>query len=243
MFDHVTVRVAEPAASERFYELVLPPLEIEKTSSGADFAEWSDFSIADAYAERPVTRRLHLGFRAPSRAHVDEFWRSGVAAGHRDDGEPGLRPQYSPDYYGGFLLDPDGNSAEAVHYGSLRKDGAVDHVWIRVRDVAASKRFYELAGPHAGFELRDDTPERAQFKGSGASFSVVAGPPLTENVHMAFPSDDAAVRAFHGAMVEAGYRDNGGPGERPTYHPRYYGAYVLDPDGHNIEVVNHNRSA
>ena len=53
----------------------------------------------------------------PSRAHVDEFWRAGTEAGYRDDGAPGPRPQYSPDYYGGFLLDPDGNSAEAVHHG------------------------------------------------------------------------------------------------------------------------------
>ena len=56
-----------------------------------------------------------------------------------------------------------------------------------MRHVAASKRFYESAGPHAGFELSDDIPERAQFKGSSGSFSVVAGPLPTENVHMAFP--------------------------------------------------------
>jgi catechol 2,3-dioxygenase-like lactoylglutathione lyase family enzyme len=49
------------------------------------------------------------------------------------------------------------------------------------------------------------------------------------------------VRAFHSAALAAGYEDNGGPGERAVYHPGYYGAFVLDPDGHNIEVVNHNR--
>jgi catechol 2,3-dioxygenase-like lactoylglutathione lyase family enzyme len=48
------------------------------------------------------------------------------------------------------------------------------------------------------------------------------------------------VRAFHAAALAAGYEDNGGPGERPVYHPGYYGAFVLDPDGHNVEVVNHN---
>ena len=59
---------------------------------------------------------------------------------------------------------------------------------------------------------------------------------------MAFPSDDdAAVDAFHAAAIAAGHRDNGAPGERPEYHPGYYGAYVLDPDGNNIEVVNHRR--
>ena len=73
------------------------------------------------------------------------------------------------------------------------------------------------------------------------SFTVVSGPP-TEHVHMAFPAtDDAIVDAFHSALIEAGYRDNGAPGERAVYHPGYYGAYVLDPDGNNVELVNHNR--
>jgi len=241
LFDHVTIRVENRSASERFYAIVLAELGIERTAGGEDLAEWNDFSIAEAGADRPVTRRLHIGFSAPTRTHVEGFWRAGLKAGHRDDGAPGPRPQYGSDYYGGFLLDPDGNSAEAVHHDSLREGGAVDHVWVRVRDLDASRRFYELTAPHAGFGLGDGTPERAQFKGSSGSFSVVAGSPPTENLHMAFPGDDASVRAFHGAMVRAGYRDNGGPGERPVYHAGYYGAYVLDPDGNNIEVVSHNR--
>ena len=61
---------------------------------------------------------------------------------------------------------------------------------------------------------------------------------------MAFPApDDATVDAFHRAATEAGYRDNGAPGERPQYPPGYYGAYVLDPDGNNAEVVHHDRAA
>jgi catechol 2,3-dioxygenase-like lactoylglutathione lyase family enzyme len=59
---------------------------------------------------------------------------------------------------------------------------------------------------------------------------------------MAFRAhDDATVEAFHAAATAAGYRDNGAPRERPEYHPGYYGAYVLDPDGNNVEVVNHHR--
>jgi catechol 2,3-dioxygenase-like lactoylglutathione lyase family enzyme len=242
VFDHVTIRAAQREASERFYELVLSPLGVARTSSDETYAEWDDFSLAQASAERPVTRRLHIGFSAPSRAHVDEFWRVGREAGFRDDGAPGPRPQYGSDYYGGFLLDPDANSAEAVHHGSLRTDGTVDHVWIRVSDVAAAKRFYEIAGRYGGFGLSTDTPERAQFKGPSGSFSVVAGEELTENVHMAFGAgDEATVRDFHKAMVAAGYRDNGSPGERAAYHAGYYGAFVLDPDGNNIEVVHHHR--
>jgi catechol 2,3-dioxygenase-like lactoylglutathione lyase family enzyme len=242
VFDHVTIRVSDREASEQFYDTVLRTLGAEKTYTDDHCDEWDDFSLSAATAEKPLTRRLHIGFFAPSRAHVDEFWRVGTDAGYRDDGQPGPRPQYRDDYYGAFLLDPDGNSAEAVHHGSARKSGAIDHLWIRVADVEASKRFYETVAPHTGFRLRKDTPDRAQFVGRSSSFSVVLGPP-TEHAHVAFPADDnAAVEAFHRAALEAGYRDNGAPGERPVYHAGYYGAYVLDPDGNNIEVVNHNRA-
>ena len=115
MFDHVTIRVADVGAAERFYDTVLAALGFGRSSDSAGLPEWDDFSLAAADDQSPVTRGLHVGFVAPSREAVDEFWRAGVAAGYRDDGEPGPRPQYSPDYYGGFLLDPDGNSAEAVH--------------------------------------------------------------------------------------------------------------------------------
>jgi catechol 2,3-dioxygenase-like lactoylglutathione lyase family enzyme len=242
VFDHVGIGVSDREASEHFYEILLYTLGVEKAYSDEFLVEWNDFALSPAEAGRPVTRRLHLGFVAPSRAEVDEFWRVGTEAGFRDDGAPGPRPEYGGDYYGSFLLDPDGNSAEAVHHGSLRDDGVIDHVWMRVRDVAASKRFYELVAPHAGFRLTHDSPERAQFKGGTGSFSVVAGEP-TEHVHMAFPATtNAVVEEFHRALVAAGYEDNGAPGERPVYHQGYYGAFVLDPDGNNIELVNHNRS-
>jgi catechol 2,3-dioxygenase-like lactoylglutathione lyase family enzyme len=240
LFDHVTIRVSDREASRRFYETVLRTLGIEPTHTGEHFVEWDDFSLSRASTERPLTRRLHLAFAAPSRAHVDEFWRVGTEAGYRDDGAAGPRPQYSEDYYGAFLLDPDGNSAEAVHHATPRT-GVLDHLWIRVADVAAAKRFYETVAPSTGFRLLHETPERAQFGDGSASFSVVAGPP-TEHVHMAFPAvDDATVDAFHRAATAAGYADNGAPGERPIYHAGYYGAYVLDPDGNNVEVVNHHR--
>ena len=241
MFDHVTIRVSDRGASERFYELVLGTLGFVKTSSDEHGAEWDDFSLSPLAEDKPVTRRLHVGFVAPSRAEVDEFWRVGTGAGYRDDGSPGPRPEYGDDYYGAFLLDPDGNSAEAVHHGSLRTGGVIDHVWMRVADVAESKRFYEAIAGHAGFELRRHLPERAAFSSGNGSFSVVAGKP-SEHVHMAFPAlKNEAVDAFHRDLVAAGYRDNGPPGERPVYHAGYYGAFVLDPDGNNVELVNHNR--
>jgi catechol 2,3-dioxygenase-like lactoylglutathione lyase family enzyme len=241
VFDHVTIRASDRDVSERFYDTVLPTVGVTEAFSDERGAEWGDFSLVQANDDKPVTRRLHIAFFAASRDEVDEFWRAGTDAGYRDDGPPGLRPQYSADYYGAFLLDPDGNSAEAVHHGSRRQPGAIDHLWIRVADVAAAKRFYETIAPYSGFRLRHDSAERAGFAGTGGSFSLVAGTP-TEHVHIAFPAtDDATVEAFHRAAMEAGYRDNGAPGERPIYHPGYYGAYVFDRDGNNVEVVNHNR--
>ena len=99
MFDHVTIRVADRAASERFYATVLAPLGIEQTHSDGALAEWDDFSLSPADAEHPVTRRLHAGFAAGSRALADEFWSAGTAAG-----------------YGAFVLDPDGNNVEVVSH-------------------------------------------------------------------------------------------------------------------------------
>ena len=122
-------------------------------------------------------------------------------------------------------------------------DGCIDHLWLRVRDPQVSRRFYTTVAPHAGLRLAHDGPDYVQLSGPDFSFSLVRdGRPLTEHVHLAFTADtDATVRAFHAAALAAGYRDHGAPGERTVYHPGYYGAFVLDPDGHNIEVVNHNR--
>jgi catechol 2,3-dioxygenase-like lactoylglutathione lyase family enzyme len=241
VFDHVEITASDRAASEAFYDLVLATLGAEKLHSDEELAEWKDFSLVTASGGRAVTRRLHIGFVAPSHEHVDAFWHAGTEAGYRDDGAPGPRPQYRDDYYGAFLLDPDGNSAEAVHHGNMRVGGWIDHVWIRVADVARSRAFYKTIAPHAGFRLKNDEPEHAQFAGTSGSFCLVEGEP-TEALHIAFPAaDDEPVRRFHRAATELGYRDNGAPGERPVYHAGYYAAFVLDPDGNNVEVVNHNR--
>src|SRR3954452_4570084 len=245
MFDHVGLAVTDLPASERFYRTVLATVGIEPSHADAGLVEWDDWAIGPIDAEHALTRGLHVGFRAPSHEAVDAFWQAGIDAGHRDDGAPGPRTIYGPDYYRGFLLDPGGNSAEAVHTqrGDPAPDGRVDHLWIRVRDPAASKRFYTMIAPHAGLELGVDEPDRVQLKGAGHSFSLIRDErPLTEHVHLAFPAqDDATVRAFHAAALAAGYEDHGGPGERAVYYPGYYGAFVLDPDGHNVEVVNHTR--
>src|SRR5205814_671385 len=99
-----------------------------------------------------------------------------------------------------------------------------------VADLAAAKQFYDLIAPHAGLRLAHELPERVHFAGLGSSFGLVVGTP-TEQLHMAFAAtDNATVDAFHRTATEAGYRDNGAPGERLMYHAGYYGAFVFDPD-------------
>jgi catechol 2,3-dioxygenase-like lactoylglutathione lyase family enzyme len=241
VFDHVTIRASDRAASEAFYNTVLSALGIDETYQIGTFSEWRDFSLSEAGEDTPTTRGLHIAFVSPNREQVDGFWRAGTEAGYRDDGPPGPRPQYRSDYYGSFLRDPDGNSVEAVHHGNLRRGGVIDHLWIRVADLAAARRFYETIAPSAGIRLSDATPERVEFTGASGSFSLVPGPP-TEHLHVAFESkDDDAVRRFHEQATAAGYRSRGAPGERARYHPGYYAAYILDPDGNNVEVGNHHR--
>jgi len=239
MFDHVTIRVSDREASRRFYETLL-----EREPEGSTYLEWDEFGIAQADGEHPVTRNLHVGFAAASRDEVDDFWRRGVEAGYESDGEPGLRPEYHPNYYGGFLLDPDGNSIESCT--GFRDDAGgppVDHLWLGVPDLGASRRFWETVAPALSLNVSEDRGERFQVWAGDRSFALVAdGRPPTENLHLAFPvATDAGVGEFHRAATGAGYRDNGAPGERPEYHPGYVGAFVLDPEGNNVEAVNHNR--
>jgi len=244
VFDHVTIRVSDLDASRRFYELAMSALGFNEPTAGGDFFEWWDFSIAAVREDMPVTRGLHVALVATSRKAVDAWWRTMTNAGFRDDGAPGLRPAYHENYYGGFVLDPDGNSVEAVYHGRPREgEERIDHLWIRVADLAAAKRFYAGIAPVVGIRIAGERPERFHIATDRRSSAFVSdGLPRTENVHIAFPvADNAAVDEFHRVALAAGYRDNGPPRERPVYHAGYYGAFVLDPDDNNVEAVSHNR--
>ncbi|HJQ75458.1 MAG TPA: VOC family protein, partial [Gaiellaceae bacterium] len=108
----------------------------------------------------------------------------------------------------------------------------------------ASRRFWETVAPVLGLRVREPGyPGLVSVAKGNRHFALIDDErPHTERVHLAFPvSSDEEVADFHRVAVAAGYRDNGGPGERPVYHPGYVGSFVLDPDGHNVEAVNHNR--
>jgi catechol 2,3-dioxygenase-like lactoylglutathione lyase family enzyme len=242
MFDHVTLRVPDLADATRAFATVLDELEIKQTTGTPSFSVWGNFALTQTDEEHPIARRVHIAFIAPTPGHVDRFARAGVDAGFADDGPAGLRPQYAGDYYAAFLKDGAGNSFEAVYREGERPRGNIDHVAIRVDDVEASTAFYSTIGAAAGLTIRRQTADRATFSvgASDGSFLVIAGEP-SQNIHVAFSGGEDDVRRFHADATAAGYRSNGEPGERPRYHDGYYAAFVLDPDGNNIEVVDHHR--
>jgi catechol 2,3-dioxygenase-like lactoylglutathione lyase family enzyme len=123
----------------------------------------------------------------------------------------------------------------------------IDHVLIHVSDVARSRAFYEAAlGPLGYAPVMEPAPGIVGFFPPRDESEAVGSFWITDQRHgvtvghVAFAAPDrATVDAFHRAALEAGGRDNGLPGPRPIYHPHYYSAFVLDPDGLNVEAVCH----
>ncbi len=129
----------------------------------------------------------------------------------------------------------------------------IDHMGYNVSDLERSKAFYTAALAPLGHRIMRDLGVAMGF-GSDVSvarggdpagaFWIAQGPPQEPRVHLAFAArNHAEVRAFHEAALAAGGRDNGPPGYRPRYHAHYYAAFVLDPDGYNIEAVCHRADA
>ena len=126
----------------------------------------------------------------------------------------------------------------------------IDHLGISVTDVNRAKAFYLKALAPLGYTviIEFDGTQPGGFVGAGfgvapkPDFWISQGKPQVPPVHLAFrAATRAEVNAFHAAALAAGGKDNGGPGLRPHYHPDYYGAFVLDADGNNIEAVCHIR--
>ena len=124
----------------------------------------------------------------------------------------------------------------------------IDHTGLTVSDFRKSKAFYLRALAPIGYELIMELPAAETGDSDAAGFGtppkpdfwITAGKPNVPPIHVAFRvANRALVDAFHKAAIAAGGHDNGAPGLRPHYHPNYYGAFVLDPDGHNIEAVCH----
>ena len=124
----------------------------------------------------------------------------------------------------------------------------LDHIGLTVTDLAKARAFFDAALKPLGIsivlevaaEQNGGTPYLGYGSGGKPYFWIGTGGPATGRVHVALTTRDrASVDAFYAAAMSNGGRDNGPPGIRAHYHPNYYGAYVLDPDGHNIEAVCH----
>ncbi|MFQ5972098.1 MAG: VOC family protein [Alphaproteobacteria bacterium] len=121
----------------------------------------------------------------------------------------------------------------------------IDHMGLSVSDYEAAKAFYLAALRPLAYELVMEVTEVGPYAGFGAGgkpdFWIGKGEATEPKLHVAFRAKDrATVRAFYDAAIAAGGTDNGPPGIREIYHPDYYGAFVLDPDGHNVEAVCHD---
>ena len=114
-----------------------------------------------------------------------------------------------------------------------------DHVEINVSDIEASRRFFEQALAPLGYEVSLVSPTFVELGAAGRhDFGLALRDPVSPAVHLAFEAPDrATVDAFHEAALAAGGTDNGPPGPRPDYGEHYYAAFVLGPDGHNVEAV------
>jgi catechol 2,3-dioxygenase-like lactoylglutathione lyase family enzyme len=116
----------------------------------------------------------------------------------------------------------------------------LDHIVVMVRDLGASRKFYEAALAPFAARVVDYGEIGIGIGPEGSEdLGLRVGEPRAP-MHIAFSAaDPATVDAFHAAALEAGGTDNGAPGRRPQYHERYYAAFVLDPDGNNVEAVCH----
>jgi catechol 2,3-dioxygenase-like lactoylglutathione lyase family enzyme len=119
LIDHVHLRVADLAASQRFYAAIAAALDLPAPESGPDFFYLDELFVSPIDPEGTPSR-VHLAFQAKDHSMVQAFHRAGLAAGGRDNGGPGERP-YHPGYYAAFLLDPDGSNIEAVFHGPNRR--------------------------------------------------------------------------------------------------------------------------
>jgi catechol 2,3-dioxygenase-like lactoylglutathione lyase family enzyme len=117
MLDHVTIGVSNIERSTEFYDRALRPLGIERLyAEGKGFAGYGiDRKAFFWIGSRDIPQTgAHIAFAVQDRATVDQFHQEAIAAGGRDNGQPGIRPDYHPNYYGAFVLDPDGHNIEAV---------------------------------------------------------------------------------------------------------------------------------
>ena len=261
MFTHFTFGTNDRPRTEAFYAAVLPTLGLKLVKSvegffayARDEAEPPWIVINPPFDGLPATwsNGFHVALMASDEAAVQAFHAAALGAGGSDEGTPGLRPEYAPDYYAAYVRDPDGNKLQAVHYGDGRETGpcadVISHVTIGSNDLERAQGFYEVLLAVLGLVRlpAEETPgEDLAFGQVGTQLPVLYlqkpfdGRPATwgNGTHLSFDAENrAAVRAFHETALAQGGSDEGPPGLRPRYHADYYAAYIRDPEGNKLQA-------
>ena len=251
--DHISLGVTDLAAGSRFYEPLLHTLGSRRLFQDAQFVGYGNGPANGHFSlSRTEQRRrqpgAHLCFAAGNREEVERFYRAGIDAGAGDNGAPGYRLHYDPDFFGAFLIDPFGNNVGVVarlrpETGSMPRARVIDHLSIGAAAFAAMARFYDTLFATLNVQ-RLYTSEEFIIYGHGindTTFMLLRRPDATgpqSGFHACFTAGSAdQVRTFHDAGIAAGGRDNGAPGLRPEYSRDYYGAFVTDPEGNRLGVV------
>lgn len=183
MLDHMTFRVTDIAKTKAFYSAALTPLGYSLSFEGNYGMNILGYSYPDPtepdgkkadvwfvdgpspYGGPAATSGCHLAWKAKDRAQVDAFYAAAIAAGAKDNGAPGLRPHYHPNYYGAFVIDPEGNNIEAVYHGpAMNEHEKLNYVEYPSADLPLTKAFFENA---FGWSFVDYGPDYTAFSGQG----------------------------------------------------------------------------
>lgn len=263
MFSHFTLGSNDLERSKHFYSALGPTLGLPflhfdddegYLSFGRPDGRRPPLNVCHPLDEGPATagNGFHIALMAESEDAVKRFHAAALDHSGMDEGAPGLRPIYAPDYYAAYVRDPDGNKLQAVCYLDGRKTGPtgdiISHITIGHADFERERAFYaavlgtldlvelpeEAHTELAGFgKPGDRTPivyVQRPFNGRPASFG--------NGTHVAFTAKSRdAVDRFHKAALSSGGSSEGEPGPRPHYSPNYYAAYVRDQVGNKLQAV------
>ncbi|MEH3053795.1 MAG: hypothetical protein PGN13_07255 [Patulibacter minatonensis] len=251
MFDHLSTRASDRAATEAFYDAVLPPLGVLGPAPRQALHALRRLRAVGLAGERWTTghpRHAPRAARPEPRGRVDAFWQAGIAAGHPERRRAGRAVRTPLATTAPSCATPTATRSRACLHERLRPRGLIDHAWLGAADLAGQRTFLALLAEHAELEIVADEPDLVRVRGRrGGSLTLTTRPVGTDGaaraatvgLHLAIPAPRATIDAWHAAAVAAGHTDDGAPGPR-GYHPGYYGAFVLDPAGLSYELVDHD---
>ena len=256
--DHLSLGVADLAVSGRFYDMALGALGARRLYRDGELIGYGSGSTNGSFsisrpaggAPRPQPG-AHVCFAAGTREEVERFHEAALAGGGTDNGAPGYRLQYGEDYFGAFVLDPDGNHLGVVarirpEAASMPRARIVDHLSIGNGDLAESGRFYDMLLASIDVRRLRTKPDYLMYgRDLTDTTFILAEPdepvetvPPQPGFHACFSAPTReAVAQFHRAGLIAGGRDNGAPGYRPNYGIDYFGAFLVDPWGNHLGAV------